>query len=238
MTRRPNKTTTFRPNPVRTAPTNHTSPTGFKPSKTSPSNRPIPGNPAFTSPTIVGNNLNVRQGTWPLDGVISEQGIRLTGRTIVHFRIGDTPVSFGRVDLFHGDPRDEVECDTGVILSATRDILAKKMYNRLGCNQLATERDAYDFAVARTVTPDDLAYAWGLMSTDMKTSTIDLCREHIQGGMPDHGAMHELAETRYGHIASNVWRHVVRMLESDLEYIPPLTQTEGNTGHRSGGHGR
>ena len=173
-----------------------------------------------------------------LDGVISEQGIRLTGRTIVHFRIGDTPVSFGRVDLFHGDPRDEVEYDTGVILSATRDILAKKMYNRLGCNQLATERDAYDFAVARTVTPDDLAYAWGLMSTDMKTSTIDLCREHIQGGMPDHGAMHELAETRYGHIASNVWQHVVRMLESDLEYIPPLTQTEGDTGHRSGGHGR
>ena len=173
-----------------------------------------------------------------LDGVIAEQGIRLTARTIVHFRVGDTPVSFGRVDVFHGDPRDEAEHDTGVILSGTRDILAKKMYNRLGCNQLATERDAYDFAVARTAAPDDLAYAWSLMSTEMKTSTLDLCREHVQGGTSNHMAMRELAETRYDDVASNVWQHVVQMLESDLEYIPPLTQAEGNTGHRSGGHGR
>ena len=173
-----------------------------------------------------------------LDGVISDQGIRVTARTIVHFRVGNTPVSFGRVDVFHSDPRDEAEYATGVILSGTRDILAKKLYNRLGCNQLATERDAYDFAVARTAAPDDLAYAWALMSTEMRTSTLDLCREHAQGGAANQMAMRELAETRYGDVAANVWQHVVRMLESDLEYIPPLTQNERNSSHPSGGHGR
>ena len=78
----------------------------------------------------------------------------------------------------------------------------KKMYNRLGCNQLATERDAYDFAVARTAAPDDLAYAWGLMSTEMKTSTLDLCRQHGQGDTSNHMAMRELAETRYDDVAT------------------------------------
>ena len=156
-----------------------------------------------------------------IDGVISERGIRFTGRTIVHFRIGDTPVFFGRVDVFHGDPCDEAEARTGVALSGTRDILAKKMYNRLACNQLATQRDAYDFAVARTMAADDLAYAWNLLSADMKASVIDLCREHGTDGVRN-GDMHELTETRYRHIAANVWEHVVGMLEGDLAYAPPL----------------
>ncbi|MYA17579.1 MAG: nucleotidyl transferase AbiEii/AbiGii toxin family protein [Gammaproteobacteria bacterium] len=158
------------------------------------------------------------------DGVVPTEGMRMTGRTIVHFRVGETPVSFGRVDIFHGDPADEVEYASGVVLSGTRDILAKKMYNRLGSNRLATERDAYDFAVARTKAPDDLTYAWGLMPEYMKEIAAGLCRERAERGSPL-----ELDEARYAPIARDVWGHVVRMFESDLEYVPPLD--EGGAGH-------
>lgn len=158
------------------------------------------------------------------DGVVATEGMRMTGRTIVHFRVGDTPVSFGRVDVFHGDPADEVEYASGVVLSGTRDILAKKMYNRLGSNRLATERDAYDFAVARTKAPDDLTYAWGLMPAYMKEVAVGLCRERAERGPPL-----ELDEARYAPIARDVWGHVVRMFESDLKYVPPLD--EGGAGH-------
>ena len=158
------------------------------------------------------------------DGVVAAEGLRTTGRTIVHFRVGETPVSFGRVDVLHGDPGDEVEYATGVLLSGTRDILAKKMYNRLGSNRLATERDAYDFAVARTTAPDDLTYAWGLMPEYMKEIAVGLCRERAERGPPL-----ELDEARYAPLARDVWGHVVRMFESDLEYVPPLD--EGGAGH-------
>lgn len=159
------------------------------------------------------------------DGVVATEGMRMTGRSIVHFRIGETPVSFGGVDVFHGDPADEVEYVTGVALSGTRDILAKKMYNRLGSNRLATERDAYDFAVARTKAPDDLTYAWSLMPGYMKEIAVGLCRERAERGPPL-----ELDEVRYAPIARDVWGHVVRMFESDLAYAPPLSMDEGNTG--------
>ena len=95
-----------------------------------------------------------------LAGTISPRDIRLVQRKILHFHIGSTPVSWGSTEFFHGDPRDEVERETGVALSGNRDILAKKLLDRLVGNQLATEQDAYDFAVARTEAPDDLAYAW------------------------------------------------------------------------------
>ena len=160
------------------------------------------------------------------DGVVATEGMRMTGRAIVHFRIGETPVSFGRVDIFHGDPADEVEYDTGVALSGTRDILAKKMYNRLGSNRLATERDAYDFAVARTKAPDDLTYAWGLMPLYMKEIAVGLCRERAERGPPL-----ELDEARYAPVARDVWSHVVRMFESDIEYVPPLSMDKGSAGH-------
>ena len=58
--------------------------------------------------------------------------------------------------MFHNDPCDEAEHTTGVILSDTKDILAKKMFERFSINDLVTERDAYDFIVARTEDPDAL----------------------------------------------------------------------------------
>ena len=167
-----------------------------------------------------------------VDGAISSRNIRLTGRNIIHFHIGDTPVSLGRTDMFHDDPCEEVEAKTGVVLSGIKDILAKKMCDRLGHNQLATERDAYDFIVARTKAPDDLAYAWRMMSGFMKEAATGMYRELAQ----DAGPALELDDARYGNIAAGLWRHVVRMFESDLEYAPPLLSGDSDQG--SGGHGR
>ena len=159
------------------------------------------------------------------DRVIAKEGVLLNGRDHIQFRIGGTPVSFVRTPRFHNDPRDEVEHETGVILSGTRDILAKKMFNRLGINRLTTERDAYDFAVARTLAPDDLAYAWAIMSDDMKQEAVRAYRDLAEGGTRTDS--HALTNPEHGHIAADLWLHVFKMLDSDLD-----------TGHRSGGHGR
>ena len=170
------------------------------------------------------------------DGVISEEGVVLNGTNHIRFIVGDVPVSFVRTEMFHGDPRDEVEHDTGVILGGTNDILTKKMYNRLGINHLATQRDAYDFAVARTLAPDDLAYAWSTLTDDMKRDAVAAYRDLAERDVPPRSRT--LGKPRYGRIASNVWKQVLQMMESDLEYVPPLVRCDGDTGHRSGGHGR
>ena len=47
------------------------------------------------------------------EGAISTQNIRLTARNIINFNIGDTPVSLGRTEMFHDDPREEVESKDG-----------------------------------------------------------------------------------------------------------------------------
>ena len=175
------------------------------------------------------------------DGVISKDGVLLNGTDHIQFRIGGTPVSFVRTQSFHDDPCEEVEHVTGVILSGTRDILAKKMFNRLGINRLTTERDAYDFAVARTLAPDDLAYAWAIMSDDMKRGAIRAYRDLAQGGAGSDSPA--LTNPEQGHIAADLWHHVSKMLDSNLEYAPPLSEglrgpPRARVAHRSDGHDR
>ena len=59
--------------------------------------------------------------------VISKDGVVLNGTNQIQFTIGDVPVSLVRTAMYHSDPCDEVEYDTGVILGGTRDVLTKKM---------------------------------------------------------------------------------------------------------------
>ena len=158
-------------------------------------------------------------------GTIARENIRLVQRKILHFRIGDTPVSWGSTRLFHEDPRDEAELDTGVLLSGNKDILAKKLDDRLVGNGLATERDAYDFAVARSRAPDDLAYAWNLLTPHRKGVVLDIYRElaAAYGREPRRtDLVRPLTDVRHGRIASDLWNHVHRMFASDLSYVPPL----------------
>ena len=170
------------------------------------------------------------------DGVISKDGVVLNGTNHIQFAIGDVPVSLVRTQMYHGDPCDEVEYTTGVILAATRDVLTKKMYNRLGINQLAIQRDAYDFAVARTLAPDDLAYAWSTMTDDMKRDALAAYRDLAEGA--SHPRFRRLENARHRGIAADLWHEALRMLETNLEYVPSLGQGDGDTGHRNGGHGR
>ncbi|MDE0038288.1 MAG: nucleotidyl transferase AbiEii/AbiGii toxin family protein [Gammaproteobacteria bacterium] len=168
------------------------------------------------------------------DGVVAMDSVVMVGTNHVQFMVGDVPVSFVGTDRFHGDPRDEVECQTGVILGSTRDILTKKMYNRLGVNRLATERDAYDFAVARTLAPTDLAYAWSTLTDDMKRNTLAAYRDLAEGENQPRPLA--LVKPRFERIARQVWQQVLWMMESDLEYVPPLTQGDEDVGDR-GEHG-
>lgn len=170
------------------------------------------------------------------DGVIATDSVVMVGTNHIQFMVGDVPVSFVGTEMFHGDPRDEVEYQTGVILGGTRDILTKKMYNRLGVNRLATERDAYDFAVARTLAPADLAYAWSTLTDDMKRNTLAAYRDLAEGDSQPRPQA--LVKPKFDHIACQVWQQVVWMIESNLEYVPPLTQGDGDVGHRGGGRGR
>lgn len=169
------------------------------------------------------------------DGVISTDGVVLNGRNHIQFTIGDVPVSLVRTELYHGDPCDEVEYNTGVILGGTRDVLTKKMYNRLGINHLAIQRDAYDFAVARTLAPDDLAYAWSTMTEDMKGDALAAYRDLAEGS--SHPRFRGLENARHDGLAADLWNEVLRMLETNLEYVPPLSRGDDDTSRRSG-HGR
>lgn len=170
------------------------------------------------------------------DGVIATDSVVMVGTNHIQFMVGNVPVSFVGTELYHGDPCDEVEYETGVILGGTRDILTKKMYNRLGVNHLVTVRDAYDFAVARTLAPDDLVYAWSTLTDDMKRDALAAYRDLAEGESDVRSQA--LAKPRFHRIASQVWQQVLRMMESNLEYVPPLTQGNGDIGHRGGGRGR
>ena len=175
-----------------------------------------------------------------LTGTISNEDIRLVQRRILHFRVGDTPVSWGSTELLHDDPRDEVEHQTGVFLSGNKDILAKKLDDRLVGNQLATERDAYDFAVARTEAPDDLAYAWEMLSTQKRTTVVEVYGELAAAGWQEahhRDRPQSLAGVRHERIAADLWGHVYRMFESDLTYTPPLSTGGAERATGSDEHG-
>lgn len=48
-----------------------------------------------------------------------------------------------------------------------------------------------------------------------------------------------LAAVRYPEVARNVWNHVVRLFESDLEYMPPsLSNDERGANFEKEEHGR
>ena len=154
--------------------------------------------------------------------VIAESGVRITGRNVIHFVIGETPISLARTDRFHTDPCDEVEEETGVVLNSTRDILTKKLIDRLCYGQIATDRDAYDFVIARSFALEDLEYGWNLMDHVEKSRVIDLCQYRIDGTISQESYSRELSDVRYPHLQNELWEHLKHLFESNLEYKPPL----------------
>ena len=152
-------------------------------------------------------------------GVIGSETMRETNRTVLHFDIGGTPVSIGRVEGFHDDLQAEVESKTNVLLSPTRDILTKKMVNRFLVNGLPTERDAFDFLVAQTRAPDDLKYAWLQVPAPDRNTLAAAYRERSLRGIGASDAR-LLANPDYSELADELWLHAYCMMESNLEYVP------------------
>lgn len=154
-------------------------------------------------------------------GVVGREHMRETNRTVLHFDIDGTPVSIGRVEGFHEDSQPEVDSRTNVLLSPTRDILTKKMVNRFLVNGLPTERDAFDFLVAQVKAPDDLKYAWLQVPAPDRSTLAEAYRERSLCGI---GASDQrlLANPDYSEIAHGLWSHAHRMMESNLEYVPPV----------------
>ena len=92
-------------------------------------------------------------------------------------------------------------------------------------------------AVAHTLAPGhDFAYAWSTMTGDMKRGALTAYRDLAEGG--SHPRFRGLENARHGGIAADLWNEVLRMFETDLQYVPPLGQGDDDTGHCGGGHGR
>ena len=154
--------------------------------------------------------------------MVAPIGIRMTERRVLHFRIGDTPVSVGRTETLHGDPSGELEAITGVQLSATEDILTKKLRDRLGGNQIVTERDAYDFIVARTLAPDALRYAWRETPEDRRLNAADMYRSLVAGDTLTTLAGQQLIDPAYPQVADHLWEYAADLFDSGLALTPPL----------------
>lgn len=156
------------------------------------------------------------------EGVIAESGASITGRNVIHFVIGETPISLARTDRFHTDPCDEIEEQTGVFLNSTRDIISKKLIDRLCYSQVATDRDAYDFLVAQSFAPGDLGYGWNLLDSIERSRVIDICQYRIDGMMNQRSGSSELSDARYPYLIEDLWNHAKRLFESNLDYMPSL----------------
>ena len=155
-------------------------------------------------------------------GMVAPVGIRMTERRVIHFRIDATPVSMGRTEVLHGDPSGEAETTTGVQLAATEDVLTKKLRDRLGGNQIVTERDAYDFIVARTKTPDALMVAWRATPEDRRLNALDMYRSLTDGHTSAALTSQQLIDPAYPNVADHLWEYAADMFASGLEHIPPL----------------
>ena len=155
-------------------------------------------------------------------GVVAPSDIRISQLRVVHFRVGTTPVSMGRTEMLHGDPSGDAEYSTGVSLASTRDILTKKIRERLGGNQIVTERDAYDFIVAGTEAPEDLRYAWRQTPEDRKRTALVMYRSLVGDDRLIAPVERRLVNPTYPVIAENLWQHALELLQSDLAHVPAL----------------
>lgn len=153
-------------------------------------------------------------------GTISSHGIRITGRSVIHFLINDTPVSLIPTSYFQSDPCNEIEEQTGVYLNSTSDILAKKLIHRLCYAQIATDRDAYDLLIARTFAYDELRYVWRSLDPLARPRVIEHCQYRAEGGLAQSNRSRDLSEVRYPHLVTELWDNAKRLFETDLEFQP------------------
>lgn len=149
-----------------------------------------------------------------------------TSMSGLKFYCDHVPVTLTQTEGFHGDPRDECEEQTGIFFCSNVDILVKKMYNRLIFSRIITERDAYDFVVARTMDPQSLSAAWDtldLTDSTLKSQIVSTYKELTYGRAESVVVNDQNLEAPvYQNIADNLWNYAWRMFDSDLRYVPAL----------------
>ncbi len=155
-------------------------------------------------------------------GEINGERPRIARRAVLHFEIDGTPVSLGRVDGFEGES-DDHERQTGIRLATNRDVLTKKLCNRLLGNGIATERDAYDFLVARHLDPDALGYAWAKVTSHERVRVAQVIRGRIEQGRQSPPSDSPLTAPAYPNLAQHLWDDLIEMFESDLRHAPSLS---------------
>ncbi|MYK84539.1 MAG: nucleotidyl transferase AbiEii/AbiGii toxin family protein [Gammaproteobacteria bacterium] len=148
----------------------------------------------------------------------------VTQRTVLHFEIDGTPVSLGRVDGFEGNS-DDVELQTGITLATNEYVLTKKLVNRLLGNGTATERDAYDFLVAKHLDPEALEYAWRKVPLANRATITATIASRLNVPGPPPAESRGLTGLAYPGLAESLWENLIELFHSDLDRIPPLHGT-------------
>ena len=151
----------------------------------------------------------------------------VTRRTVLHFEIDGTPVSLGRVDGFEGNS-DDVETQTGIALATNEDILTKKLLNRLLGNGTATERDAYDFLVAKHLDPEALEYAWRKVPPTNRATITATVSSRLSAPVGPPAGSRALTGLAYPGLAESLWESLIELFHSDLNRAPPLHGTDAN----------
>lgn len=157
-------------------------------------------------------------------GVLTQDVLRFNNVTVLHFEILGTPVSLGRVREFHGmEGNQDVERQTGIELSSATDILTKKLHSRGAINSVWVERDAYDFAVAMSIDPDAMVYAWSHLNQNQRDNIKVDFADHAENP-PSEATGRKVRNARYADLAEKVWVETFRMFDSDLSYAPDLNE--------------
>ena len=160
---------------------------------------------------------------WSL-GLINGVPPTVTRRTVLHFEIDGTPVSLGRVEGFEGRS-DDVETQTGIALATNEDILTKKLLNRLLGNGTATERDAYDFLVAKHLDPEALEYAWRKVPPTSRATITATISSRLNVPVAAPAGSRVLNGLAYPGLAESLWESLIQLFQSDLNKAPPLHGT-------------
>ena len=157
------------------------------------------------------------------EGLINGRKPVVVRDTVLHFEIDGTPISIGRVHEFHGESGD-IEFQTGIKLSSNEDILTKKLLNRLVENTITTERDAYDFAVARALDFNAMAFAWEHLDGHERNRAMNRVQERMKHSDTYGAGDKQVLAPKYPQLLENLWEDVLKMLASDLSYKPLINR--------------
>jgi len=153
---------------------------------------------------------------WESKGVIQLQkdgAFAVRPNSPITFHVDGVPITLTRSKPFDSQS-NEVEKRSGASLSPVRDILAKKLFHRVWEKRILTVRDAYDFAVSATQSPEELRFAWDQLPQHAREVVVHDYGVGVKSNSPP------LLSPQDERLAKNVWEETHRMFFSNLAYTP------------------